>query len=189
MSAPWWSIALVPAGDFFEKHYNSWSGHAATYPLAAAAGILMWATMTIIMAGAPGFFYGPPLLVGCIIGLYLVNHSQQGATPSAHSKHRAGALGLAIAFVSNIIIAAITLPFFWVPKGGSAGRPMAWAFGTFVLSGVCIISVGFLSIYSIRRERRYLWAIIAMALAVVSFFLGGSLMDLAMRLRGFTLEP
>jgi drug/metabolite transporter superfamily protein YnfA len=66
---------------------------------------------------------------------------------------------------------------------------MAWAFGTFVLSGVCIISVGFLSIYSIRRERRYLWAIIAMALAVVSFFLGGSLMDLAMRLRGFTLEP
>lgn len=86
----WWSDWLLAAVGMFESHYDSWSGSVTTYPLAAIAWLLMWITMAVSVTTTVGYVYGPPLLLGSIIGLYMMNRSPANIAVSPRPRRLAG---------------------------------------------------------------------------------------------------
>jgi hypothetical protein len=154
---------------------NGWSSGRAALLCLGLTGIALGTFMSWM---ALGFVVGVPLLFGGVVALWL---SSRGSAP-----RRTGLLAFLLAVGANLFIATTSVNLFYLPRGTSI-RPMVWTALCFVVGLTCILFVIVLALHSAARERRYLWALLSLPLAVESLFLGGQLMFFAAKVGGLII--
>ena len=109
-------------------------------------------------------------------------------TPEMQTSKRAmGFPAFVVALIPNMVVIALSLPLYFVPRGSEI-RPMGLAFFSFL---VAVASLGIipLSTYFMWKDRCYLWPSLAIILALLPLPLSSGMVSLAQHIKGFILEP
>jgi hypothetical protein len=174
--APWWTRPLWWFSEYLGHAELRWEPQALASALNSCAHGISTVMTVVLSTIYLGAISGMPLAT-----IFVILWWFERANPRP-----SGLLALIIALSVNILQVVYAAQFFWVPAGASI-RPMGWALLSAIIGGCALIAATLLSVHSVLRQRRVLFALLAIPLAIESLYLGRELLLLAARVKGFEI--